>query len=281
MKIAVIGLGLIGGSVAKAFKKFTDFTVFGCDKNPDVIDKALEEKSIDAEMGGKIGECDIVVLGLYPEAAIGFVSENADKINKKSIVVDVGGVKEKVCSGIHPIAAEYGFTFIGMHPMAGIEKFGFDYSKADMFMGASLVMTPFDETPEEKVELVKNTFLRLGFGKIQMSTPSEHDRIIAYTSQLAHVVSSAYVKSPAALNHGGFSAGSFKDLTRVARLNETMWTELFLENPRYLAAEIDLIIEHLREYSQAIKSGDKDKLFGLLKDGREKKELSDDIDNKE
>ncbi len=278
MKIAVIGLGLIGGSIAKAFKKFTDYTILGCDKNPQVIEKALKQGSIDEELGDKIGECDIVILGLYPQAAIDYVRENAHKLSKNSIVTDVGGVKEKVCEEIYPIAEEYGFTFIGMHPMAGIEKFGYDYSVADMFRGASLVVTPFENTSADAVNHIVEVFLKLGFGKIQMSSPSEHDRIIAYTSQLAHVVSSAYVKSPAALNHGGFSAGSFKDLTRVARLNETMWTELFMENPKHLSAEIDLIIEHLKEYSDAIKSGDRNRLSELLKDGRKKKEISDKID---
>lgn len=278
MKIAIIGLGLIGASLAKAFKRFTDFEILGFDRDENVMKKALADGTADAEFSDSFAECDIIILGLYPDAAIEFVAQNAEKISANTIVADVGGVKERVCSGIYPFAEKYGFTFIGMHPMAGIEKFGYDYSKADLFKGASLVMTPREDTREDKIELLKSVMLPLGFAKIQTSTPEGHDKIIAYTSQLAHVVSSSYIKSPTALLHSGFSAGSFKDMTRVAHLNEIMWTELFLENAQNLSYEIDTVIKHLSEFSEAIKNGDRKLLCGLLRDGREKKDLSDELD---
>lgn len=281
MKIAIIGLGLIGGSIAKGFKKFTEYDILGYDKNNSVTQKALKDGSIDREFDGNFEECDIIVLGLYPEAAINFVKENASKIGKNTIVTDCGGVKEKVCDGIYPIAKEYGFTFIGMHPMAGLEKFGYESSIPDLFTRASLILTPYPETPKEKVDLIADTFSKIGFTRVQMSTPKEHDKIIAYTSQLAHVVSSSYIKSPTALCHTGFSAGSFRDLTRVAHLNETMWTELFLDNNDNLADEIDALIDRLKEYSLSIRNSDRDTLFNLLKDGRKKKNLSDELCGKE
>lgn len=277
MKIAIIGLGLIGGSLAKGFKKFTEYDILGYDKDDSVIKKALSDGSIDREFNGCFEECDIIILGLYPEAAVNFIKENAGKIRKDTIVTDCGGVKEKVCKGIYPIAKEHGFTFIGMHPMAGLEKFGYDASTPDLFKGASLILTPYPDTQNDKINLIANTFLKIGFARIQMSTPDEHDKIIAYTSQLAHIVSSSYIKSPSALCHTGFSAGSFRDLTRVAHLNETMWTELFMDNRDNLADEIDTLIERLKEYSLAIRSGDRETLFNLLKDGREKKDLSDKL----
>lgn len=278
MKIAVIGLGLIGASFAKGFKKNTDFTVLGQDKNAEVIKKAVRDGVIDRPVGTELSECDIILLGLYPGAAIDFVKDNAANISKNAIVTDVGGVKERVCTGIKPIADEYGFTFIGMHPMAGIEKFGYDNSKEDMFRGASLVITPCEDTSPKKIELLKEAMSPLGFAKFQMSSPEEHDKIIAYTSQLAHVVSSSYIKSPTAMKHSGFSAGSFKDMTRVAHLNEIMWTELFMDNAENLAYEIDTVVKHLTEFSDAVKTGDKDRIFDLLRDGREKKDLSDSLD---
>ena len=186
-------------------------------------------------------------------------------------------MKEEVCNGVYPIAKEYGFTFIGMHPMAGIEKFGFAHSFADLFCGASLVITPFSDTPREKLDLLSEIFLKIGFGGIKISTPSEHDKVIAYTSQLAHVVSNAFVKSQSAIERKGISAGSYKDLTRVACLNENMWTELFLENANNLTEEIDRLIDNLKDFSDAIKTRDRETLFALLKDGREKKELSEKI----
>lgn len=277
MRIGIAGLGLIGGSVAKAFKKYTDYEVLGTDLKDEVMDKALSSGAIDAKLdAAKLGECDIIVLGLYPEAAIDFVRKNAVHINKNTIVTDVGGVKEKVCRGIYPIAHEYGFTFIGMHPMAGIEKFGFDYSFADMFQKASLIMTPFEDTEPEKAELLKNTFMQLGFGRLQLASPQEHDRMIAYTSQLAHVLSCCYIKSPSAMSAGGFSAGSFRDMTRVAHLNETMWTELFMENSENLAEETEILAHHLEEFSKALRTRNEQEIFRLLKEGREKKDYVDE-----
>ena len=275
MKIAIIGLGLIGGSLAKAFKKFTDYDILGYDKDENVSAEALKTGVIDEIFNFQY--CDIIVSALYPAQTVKFIRENAERIGRDTIVTDCGGVKEEVCEGVYPIAREYGFTFIGMHPMAGIEKFGFSHSFGDLFRGASLVITPYEDTPKDKLDLLSQTFLKIGFGGIKISTPKEHDKVIAYTSQLAHVLSASYIKSPSALMHHGFSAGSFKDMTRVARLNETMWTELFLENADNLTEEIDCLIDNLKDFSNAIKTRDKDTLFELLKDGREKKELSEKI----
>lgn len=276
MRIGIAGLGLIGGSVAKAFKKYTDYEVLGYDLKQEVMEKALSCNAIDASLEKRIGDCDILVLGLYPEAAVDFVRKNAVNINKNTIVTDVGGVKERVCSGIEPIAKEYGFTFIGMHPMAGIEKFGFDYSKADMFQNASLIITPFEDTLPEKIDFLKNAFMQLGFSRLCKASPQEHDKMIAYTSQLAHVLSCCYIKSPSAMSAGGFSAGSFRDMTRVAHLNEVMWTELFMENSENLAAETELLAKSLEEFAQALRKRDEHKIFRLLKEGREKKDFVDE-----
>lgn len=275
MKIAIIGLGLIGGSLAKAFKKFTDCVIMGYDSDENVLNNAIKSGAIDKVFDFE--ECDIIISALYPSATVNYIRENAHRIGKDTIVTDCGGVKEEVCDRLYPIAKEYGFTFIGMHPMAGIEKFGFSHSFAELFCGASLVITPFHDTPKAKLDLLSKTFLKLGFGGIKISTPKAHDKVIAYTSQLAHVLSASYIKSPRAVEHHGFSAGSFKDMTRVARLNETMWTELFLENADNLTEEIDRLIDNLKDFSDAIKTRDREILFALLKDGREKKELSDMI----
>lgn len=277
MKILIVGLGLIGGSLAKAFKKFTDYTIIGLDKDENVIKKAIESGDITNAFDGNFDGIDIVISGLFPSDTIKFVTDNAEKISKNTIVTDCGGVKEKVCSAIEPLAKENGFTFIGMHPMAGIEKFGYDNSLEDLFLGASLILTPFGDTPKDKVDFLSDTMLKAGFSKVKVSTPKEHDQVIAYTSQLAHVVSGAYIKSKTAEKHVGFSAGSFRDMTRVAHLNEYMWTELFMENSENLAKETDDLIDRLKEYSVALKSGDKEKLFEILKAGREQKDLIDSL----
>lgn len=277
MKILIVGLGLIGGSLAKAFKKFTDYTIIGLDKDENVIKKAIESGDIKNAFDGNFDGIDIVISGLFPSDTIKFVTENAGKINKNTIVTDCGGVKEKVCSAIEPLAKENGFTFIGMHPMAGIEKFGYDNSLEDLFLGASLILTPFNGTSKDKVDFLSDAMLKAGFSRVKISTPKEHDEVIAYTSQLAHVVSGAYIKSKTAEKHVGFSAGSFRDMTRVAHLNEYMWTELFMENSENLAKETDDLIDRLKEYSVALKSGDKENLFEILKAGREQKDLIDSL----
>ncbi len=159
--------------------------------------------------------------------------------------------------------------------MAGRECWGFSGSDADLFTDASMILTPTEHTPESALKFLSGLFASVGFGRITITTAQEHDSMIAFTSQLAHVVSSAYIKSPRARQHKGFSAGSYKDLTRVAKLNAPMWTELFLENADYLAEEIDTIIAHLAEYRQAITQGDGARLCGLLEDGKNIKEELD------
>ncbi len=271
MNIAIIGLGLIGGSMAKAIKENTNHTVYGLDLSDRVLKKAVLTKAIDQPLTDSLlKDCDLSIIALYPQAAIDFITEKQEIFKKGSIVLDCCGVKEIVCAAAEPIALKQGFVFIGGHPMAGLEHSGFDHAQKALFTKASMILTPTKGNIQD-VEKVKDLFTAIGFTNIQIATPAEHDQMIAFTSQLAHVVSSAYIKSPAALKHKGFSAGSYKDLTRVAKLNETMWTELFLDNAPFLTEEIDGIIDRLKEYSTAIKAADKETLRALLKDGRERK----------
>lgn len=276
MTVGVVGLGLIGGSIAKAIKYNTDNKVIGFDIDENVVLKARLLGAIDEEMTEqKISECDIIITGLYPEATKKYITDNAQKFKKGAIVLDTCGVKEYVCEDMYRVARENGFTFIGTHPMAGLHLSGFEHSKVTMFSNASMLLVPSADTGINEFEIVRNLFSAIGFTNIQNTTPEEHDRIIAFTSQLAHVVSNAYVKSPSAKLHKGFSAGSYKDLTRVAKLNEVMWTELFLENRENLISEIDTIIENLTKYSKALKEDNADELEKLLRDGRICKEQID------
>ena len=276
MNIAIVGLGLIGGSIAKAIKYNTDNTVYGYDIDRGVLLKAKLLGAVDEELTSDIlPTCDMVILGLYPNDTLEFVRTHADKIKKGAIVMDSCGVKRVVCEPLWKVASENGFTFFGAHPMAGLHFSGFEYSDVGMFSEASMIIIPSKDVKIEDLEAVKSLYLKLGFTNIQISTPEEHDKIIAYTSQLAHVVSNAYVKSPEAEVHKGFSAGSYKDLTRVAKLNETMWTELFLENEDNLINEVDGIIANLQKYSKALKEHDAVTLKALLKEGRERKEKID------
>jgi prephenate dehydrogenase len=276
MKIGIVGLGLIGGSFAKAITQNTDHSVYGTDLQLEVIERAKAASAIEDELTPEVlSQCDLVIIALYPKDTIDYLMANGTVFRKGAVVMDCCGVKETVCIHAEPIASEHGFHFLGAHPMAGREYSGFEHSQKSLFRHASMILTPPSGFPKAEEEKLKGLWLSLGFSNIQVSTPADHDRIIAYTSQLAHVVSSAYVKSPVALEHSGFSGGSFKDLTRVARLNEEMWTELFLLNRENLTLEIDGIIGRLEAYRDAISTGDREELWSLLREGTIRKIVLD------
>lgn len=275
MNIAVVGLGLIGGSFCKALKANTFHHIMGLDTDKETVRKALEQGAIDEEIDeSRLCEANLTVIALYPVPTVEFVKRNADRFKKGSIVIDVGGVKGYVVRNSSPVLDEKGVFFLGTHPMAGTENSGFGYSTATMFEKASYILTPTETTPQIVIDLVTTLGSCMGFGQVVIATPEQHDANIAYTSQLAHVVSNAYVKSPSLFRADGFSAGSFLDLTRVAKLNEEMWSSLFLCNKEALLFEINTIIEKLTEYRDAMVNDDKPTLKALLKDGRELKEKS-------
>ena len=272
MNIAIVGLGLIGGSMAKSIKHRTAHTVWGIDLDQETMMMARMCGAIDSALtDDNLPECDLILIAIRPAAAVNWVAQHAAVISKKAIVVDLCGVKRSVVSAISPIAEAHGFAYIGGHPMAGKERGGFTSASDDLYEGASMILTPDKRTDMQLLETLKAFFLDLGFAGLTFSDPEEHDRIIAYTSQLAHITSSAYIKSPEAQRRRGFSAGSFKDMTRVARLDEDMWTELFLDDADYLTKELDILIAHLSEYADALKAKDAERLRALLRDGREKK----------
>ncbi len=272
MIVGIVGLGLIGGSMAKSIKNRTAHTVYGADLNAETMTMARMCGAIDAPLTAEnLPECDLVLVAIRPGAAVEWVRRNAEHISKSAILVDLCGVKRTVVEAITPIAAEHGFAYIGGHPMAGRERGGFTAATDDLYVGASMILTPDARTDMQLLETLKAFFLDIGFAGLTFSTPAEHDRIIAFTSQLAHITSSAYVKSPEAQKRRGFSAGSFQDMTRVARLDEDMWTELFLDDADYLTSELEVLVGHLTEYLDALKARDAQRLRALLKEGRELK----------
>ncbi len=276
MNIGVVGLGLIGGSLVKSAKKNTDFKVYGYDLNKEVVKTAISENSIDGELTQKrLSSCDYVFIPLYPEAVIEYVSNNAVYFKEGAVVIDCAGVKRGVCDECFKIAENHKFSFVGGHPMAGTQYSGFENSKDTMFYNAPFVLTPKENEDILILANAREVIMKLGFGRVSVMTPKKHDKLIAFTSQLAHIVSNAYVKSPSALERKGISAGSYKDLTRVAYLNENMWTELFLENKENLIFELDYIINELQKYSDAMKNDDVDGLKNLLREGKEMKLKAD------
>ena len=269
MKIAIVGLGLIGGSVCKALKKNTFHHIMGLDADGEVCRKALDSGAIDEIITADgLNDADMTMLCLYPETIVEFVKQHKDKFKPGSIVTDSCGVKEYVVTRCTEVLEPLGVIFVGSHPMAGREFSGFDYSTDDLFKGASYIITPSENTPKMAIDLLSTLACCMGFGKVVTATPKQHDTNIAFTSQLAHVVSNAYVKSPSLFNADGFSAGSFMDLTRVAKLNEYMWSSLFLCNKEALLFELNTIIDNLCEYRDAIGNNDTERLRDILRDGK-------------
>lgn len=275
MTVGIIGLGLIGGSLAKSYRRTPELTVLGWDANESVTEFAQLAGAIDAPLtDDRLAELDLLLLAVYPEAVVQQLERLAPLLAPHTMVIDCAGTKARVCAQAFPLAAEHGFRFLGGHPMAGTQFSGFKYSRADLFDGAPMVLVPPSFDDIELLDEAKRLLAPAGFGRISLTTAEAHDRRIAFTSQLAHVVSNAYVKSPTAREHDGFSAGSYRDLTRVAWLDPDMWAELFLEDREPLLDELDCLIGHLAEYRDALADRDFPRLRQLLDDGRRiKKEV--------
>lgn len=278
MTVGIAGLGLMGGSFAKAYKE-AGHTVFAHNRSRDTLELAKMSGVVDEELTKEtVKDCDLLIIALYPKATIEYLTEMAPHISSRTLVIDTCGTKRNVCRACFSIAKQYGFVFVGGHPMAGTQFSGYKYSRASMYKGASMILVPeaFDDI--ELFERIKSMLAPCHFGRMTLTSAEKHDAMIAFSSQMAHVVSNAFVKSPAAREHKGYSAGSYKDMTRVAWLNETMWAELFLENQEYLLQELDILMEHLTEYRKALAEHDQSRMEILLREGRLIKEEVDNID---
>ena len=275
MTVGIVGLGLIGGSFAKAYHEAGE-RVLGWNRTRSVLDFAILDGGVDAELNeGNIADCDLILVTVYPDSSVEYLENMAPYIGPHPLVIDCCGTKRVICKAVFPLAERYGFTYIGGHPMAGTHNSGYKYARADLYQGAPMVLVPpvFDDI--DLLDRAKNLLAPAGFGSFSVTTAEKHDEMIAFTSQLAHVVSNAYIKSPTAAIHKGFSAGSYKDMTRVAWLNPGMWAELFLDNKDNLIFELDSLIKNLNLYKEAMEADDMEKLVALLDDGRRRKQEID------
>lgn len=271
--IGVVGLGLIGGSLAKALTKNTSYTILGYDINKESINNAINENIIKGELtSDNLSECDIVIIALYLKGTNDYIIKNADNFKKGSVVVDCCGVKREIHDTVFDLLNEKSVFYIGGHPMAGNEFKGYQSSKEDLFNNATMIICQNEKSNTQAMKAVELLFLEMGFGKITTTTVEIHDEIISFTSQMPHIVSNCFVKSKTAARKEGFSAGSYKDLTRVARLNVDMWTELCLSNKDCLIEEIDIFIKNLAEYGEALKNNDETEFKKLLQNGVDLKE---------
>lgn len=275
MTIGILGLGLIGGSMARAFA-LDGHRVLAREKDEAMFAFAMLAGAVDGPLtNDNIGCCNLILLAIYPAGSAAWLEENAHRIRPGTLVMDLCGTKRQICSRCFPLAQQYGFTFVGGHPMAGSQFSGFKYSRADLFEGQPMVLVPPKFDDMELLDRCRRALLSCRFGSFSVTTADAHDRMIAFTSQMPHILSNAFIKSPTAGSHKGFSAGSYRDLTRVAWLNSQMWAELFLENRDYALFELDTYIENLKAYRDALDREDRDQLIRLLEEGKRRKEEVD------
>ena len=275
MIVGILGLGLIGGSFCRAYAK-AGHTVYSCNRSKDMLEFAMLAGAVHGELNEEtIPCCDLLILAIFPEGCVDWLKHNAHLIKEGALVIDAGGIKKMVCEACFPLADEFGFTFVGGHPMAGSHHSGFKYSRSNLFQGAPMVLVPHRFDDMELLQRVKDALEPCHFGMFSVTTADDHDRMIAFTSQMPHILSNAFIKSPTALEHKGFSAGSYKDMTRVAWLNPQMWAELFLNNKDNVLKELDIYIASLQAYRDAVKDEDMSRLVSLLDEGRKRKEQVD------
>ena len=276
MKIGIIGLGLMGGSLAKTLKKLGGYEVFGYDIDETTMLKADMLGAINGELTVDTAkDLDMLIVSLYPSGFVSSIERFLPVLKDGAIITDFCGIKRQTMADMRELAKKYpNLVFIGGHPMAGREFSGIDRSVSTLFEKASMILTNVN-ADIFVLEEVKNFYLSLGFGEVVITTPEYHDRAIAFTSQLCHIVSNAFIKNEIASEHFGYSAGSYKDLTRVARLNPEMWAELMTMNKDNLSKELDELIVNLTKYSVALKQGNKAELKRLLAEGNERKLLID------
>ncbi len=275
MNVGILGLGLIGGSLARAYAK-AGHTVYAGNRDEQMFSFAKLTGAVHGKLDGQtIGQCDLIFLAIYTDGSARWLENNASLVSRDALVIDCCGIKEEICSRCFPLAEQYGFTFVGGHPMAGSHFSGFKYSRSNLFQGAPMVLVPPRYDDIQLLERCKQALAPCGFGMFSVTTAQEHDRMIAFTSQMPHIISNAFIKSPTALQHKGFSAGSYKDLTRVAWLNPEMWAELFLTNRSHLLKELDFYIESLGAYRNALENQNEQQLIRLLDEGRKRKEEVD------
>ena len=275
MIVGILGLGLIGGSFARAYA-LAGHTVYAAELDESMLQFAQLSGAVHGKLDDDtIGQCDLLLLAIYPDGSASFLEKNAHLVNQNALVIDCCGVKQEICNRCFPLAAEYGFTFVGGHPMAGTQFSGFKYSRANLFEGQPMVLVPpvFDDI--HLLQRVKDALAPCQFGIFSVTTAAEHDKMIGFTSQMPHIISNAFIKSPTAASHKGFSAGSYRDMTRVAWLNANMWAELCMENREFLLDELDFYIESLTKYRDALQDQDITSLTALLEEGKRRKEEVD------
>ncbi len=264
-RIVVVGLGLIGGSLALALKGFEGYEIVGVDVSQPTLRFAAEHgvgDRVTEDAAAVLSGADVVVLALHPRGIVRFLSEHRERFRPGALVTDVCGVKTAILEGAGVLPE--GVDFIGCHPMAGTEFSGIEHAFAEMFQGSHLILTPRENSTPEHIALMERMAAYIGCRDVYKTTPEEHDAMIAYTSQIMHIIAVSVCDDPMLFTCRGFEGSSFRGCTRVAALDVGLWTELFSMNRPALLAVLDRLMEHLGEYRAALASGDNEALAEKL-----------------
>ena len=273
MKITIIGLGLMGGSVARRLRGFHDCRIAAYDRDRESLDLALADGVIDeayTEAGGAMRDADLIILCLYPQLNVDHVRDNLDSIRSGAIITDVTGIKGFMIRELEKLLPD-DVEFLGGHPMAGREVGGYKSSTDTLFDNAPYIITPTERNTPGAIQLVRDMAKYIGCRTVVTTTPDEHDSIIAYTSQLMHVVAVALCENPLLERSESFAGGSLQDCTRIAVINEKMWSELFVENGEHLAHRITEFQNTLEDMKQAALAGDRAELERIMKHATQQK----------
>lgn len=273
MNIGIVGIGLIGGTYAKNLKKYS-YNIYGMDISNDVIEYALENNIIDygsTDPKDFLGKLDVVFICLYPQATLDFIRKYINFFKKDAIISDVVGIKRKLYNLVE-MYKDDNVEFVLAHPIAGREKIGIKYSDEAIFHDANFVITPTKWNTEEALNLVEILAKQMGFKNVSKISDIEHDDIIAYTSQLTHAIAISLVNSDdLKFDTELFIGDSYKDLTRIAMINENLWSELFLHNKDFLVRRITSFEEELAKLKQAIQEKDLELIKELMIDSTTKR----------
>lgn len=263
----------MGGSIAKALKKTNKYYVIGYNRTEEITKRALSDGAIDEIWDGVSPiDADITVLAVNPNVAFKLLETLPSLLKKGSILTDICGVKAEIVKMGEAVCKEKGIFFIGGHPMAGRERNGYDYSTEDLFFNRSYIFTETANSDKETLNKLSQLALDIGCSDVTITSPEYHDKMIAYTSQIPHILAGAYMNSPTSATHKGYSAGSYHDVSRVASVDENLWSQLFLSNKDNLLYEIDILIRNLQDYKEAVARNDQNRLSGIIKTGRILKE---------
>ena len=275
MNIVIVGLGVIGGSYAKALKNAGYDNVFGIDKNPETLEKAKELGLIkEGFQDGSIciKNADLIIISIYPRLVRGFIEENKNNFKDGAVITDATGIKEMFINEVVDALPE-NVDFVFGHPMAGREKKGIDFSSAEVFKGANYLITVIERNKEENIKLIEKMAAEMGFKRIRRITPKFHDEMISFTSQLPHALAVALINADVeGRDTGSFIGDSYRDLTRIANINEDLWSELFLGNKNNLIKSIIMFEDELMKIKTALIHDDKEKLKALFKESTRRRE---------